>query len=340
MSNCCLNCFNDSELKKLIASQGQLGRCSYCESNQIPICNVSDLSETFEFLTYGLEKDEKGKEAHEVINEAFSLFSSKVKDSRKIFSDISSQEFDHTSYSLKFSTDNYKDSWKNLCSELKHTNRFFLKNEIYKKIFSQKVGDEQSILYSILEQLEHTVLTQDEFYRARIADHALTAAEMGAPPSQLTTAGRANPKGISYVYVADNEDTCVSEVRPYKGSDIYVSTFKSNVERRVIDLTEPRTLFSVIPFSESQYGEVLSIIDLLESFSKELSIPVKPHLSELDYIPTQFLCEYIKSLGPYDGIIFNSSFGKGKNYVFFKQDNFNISEPTCYQLNRIDFHFS
>lgn len=340
MPNCCLNCFNDHELKKIIVSKAALGRCAYCESNHVPICDINDISETFEFLTYALEEDQEGKDAHQVLDEAFSLFSPIVKDQRKIFSDISSQEFNDAKYSLKFSTDTYKDSWKNLCAELKHTNRFFLKNEIYRKIFSQKVGEEQSILFSILEQLEHTVLTQDEFYRARIADTELSSNDMGPPPSKLTTAGRANPKGISYVYLADNKRTCVSEVRPYKGSDIYVSKFKSNIERRVIDLTEPRKLFSVIPFSENQHGEVLSIINLLESFSKDLSIPIKPHLSELDYIPTQFLCEYIKSLGPYDGIVFNSSFGKGKNYVFFDKNNFVVEEPKCYQLNNIDFHFS
>ncbi|TON78738.1 hypothetical protein CGH49_24405 [Vibrio parahaemolyticus] len=57
-------------------------------------------------------------------------------------------------------------------------------------------------------------------------------------------------------------------------------------------------------------------------------------------MPTQFLCEYFKSLGTYDGIIFNSSFGKGKNYVFFDRDKFNISEPTVYQLEDINFSYS
>ena len=163
---------------------------------------------------------------------------------------------------------------------------------------------------------------------------------MGAPPNKLASSGRANPKGISYIYLASNIETCISEVRPYNGCDIYVSKCKNTIIKRVIDLTTPRKSISIMKFSESEYNEVLSIINLLESFSSELSIPVKPHLSELEYIPTQFLCEYIKSLGNYDGIIFRSSFNKGDNLVFFNEDEFSIGAPEVYQLNGVNLEFS
>ncbi|PMO34810.1 hypothetical protein BCT11_23520 [Vibrio sp. 10N.222.52.B12] len=340
MPSCCINCFHDNELKKFIISKNQFGRCSYCSSRDTSICSPNLLEEKFEFLMMVLEEDPNGEEASDVIDRLFSLFSHKVRCKGSLLKDINSSDSYKLRYSVRISTDHYKTGWEELCSELKHTNRFFLKNDIYDHLFSLKNERASSRLFTILEQLEQRVIPEDNLYRARISDEVLTSKNMGAPPPELATSGRANPKGISYVYLADNIDTCISEVRPYKGSNIYVSLFNLQSEMTLIDLTEPRKKFSIVPFSDSEYDEVLSIIELLESFSSQLSIPIKPHLSELDYIPTQFLCEYFKSLGTYDGIIFNSSFGKGKNYVFFNENNFLISEPTSYQLEDINFSYS
>ncbi|EHH2419839.1 RES family NAD+ phosphorylase [Vibrio parahaemolyticus] len=340
MSSCCINCFHDNELKKFIISKNNLGRCSYCNSRDTSICDSNLLAEKFEFLFMVLEEDSNGQEASEAIDSLFSLFNDQIRCKETLLDDILSANISGKRFSVRISTDHYKVEWDQLCNELKHTNRFFLKNEIYDSIFNQKLDGNFSRLFTILEQLEQKVIPEDVLYRARISDEKLTSQNMGAPKPQLASSGRANPKGISYLYLADNIDTCISEVRPYKGGDIYVSSFNLKGEMTLIDLTEPRRKFSIVPFSDSEYDEVLAIIELLESFSSQLSIPIKPHLSELDYIPTQFLCEYFKSLGTYDGIIFNSSFGKGKNYVFFDRDEFNISEPTVYQLEDINFSYS
>jgi hypothetical protein len=67
---------------------------------------------------------------------------------------------------------------------------------------------------------------------------------------------------------------------------------------------------------------LLTCIELLETFAYELAQPIKPERAIIDYVPTQFLCEYIKSLGGFKGIIFNSSFGTGNNYVVFEPSDF------------------
>ncbi|USP13542.1 RES family NAD+ phosphorylase [Vibrio gazogenes] len=294
----------------------------------------------FEFLTYVLEEDENGDYAYKIIDDTFQLFNNDITNKQALFEEVTKESFNGKKYKLAISFDHYKESWKELCEELKHSNRFFPTGVIYSKIFKQSNDKDLPVFSSILEQLESTAYITDCFYRARISDEPLTANDMGAPPQDKTSAGRANPKGIAYMYLADNIDTCVSEVRPYNGAEIYVSEFKLKQTKTLIDLTDPRKKFSIIPFQESDYGESLAIIELLEAFALALSIPVKPHLSELDYIPTQFLCEYFKSLGPYDGIIFNSSFSKGKNYVFFNTDEFNIDEPAPFRLNSINFEYS
>ena len=36
-SVCCVNCFNDNAIKRVIISLSQLGRCHYCNQNNAPI---------------------------------------------------------------------------------------------------------------------------------------------------------------------------------------------------------------------------------------------------------------------------------------------------------------
>jgi hypothetical protein len=340
MPKCCINCFHDQELKQLILNDSILGNCTYCGGTDTSISEVSVLSEKFEFLMCVIEPNVDGDKAHTVLNTAFKLFNEKIQHPEKLLSDLLGNNIADNNYSIKFIADVYKDGWIELCEELKHKNRFFLQHDVYNKIFSANKGNSFAPFISVLEQLEKIIEPESDYYRARISDTLVSQEKMGAPPSKIASSGRANPKGISYLYLASNLGTCISEVRPYNGCDIYVSKCKNTVTKRVIDLTTPRKSISIMRFSESEYNEVLSIINLLESFSSELSIPVKPHLSELEYIPTQFLCEYIKSLGNYDGIIFRSSFNKGDNLVFFNEDEFSIGVPEVYQLNGVNLDFS
>lgn len=339
---CCMDCFNDREIKKIILNANNFGDCSYCRKRNVATIEPNSLSTIFEFLLLALEESSTGVKASEILQSSFLIFDDNVNDKDRLVADIlGCERYLDITYSITFETGEYSNSWKELCAELKNENRFFLKSSAQKTIFStEMVDDSAPVFISILEQLERSVSINQVLYRARVSDDLISIDEMGAPPKAYASPGRANPKGISYLYLAENEETCISEVRPYNGCDIYVSDFIAKEERKVIDLTSPRKSVSVIPFSESDYVEVLSVIELLESFSSALSMPVKPHLSELDYLPTQFLCEYIKSLGTYDGIVFNSSFGKGVNYVFFDGDYFLIGSPKVFNLTSIDFSYA
>lgn len=129
----------------------------------------------------------------------------------------------------------------------------------------------------------------------------------GAPPADSATLGRLNPEKIRYLYLAEDPQTAVYEVRPTIGQNVSVATFKTNDEIKIYDLAaeiKPQereipdydhTLFSVIQrrFSEPNTGD---------SFK---------------YLPTQFLGEMIKQMG-FDGLRFRSSLKNGGiNLVLF-----------------------
>ncbi len=42
-SVCCVNCFNDNAIKRVIISLSQLGRCHYCNQNNAPIISIDNL---------------------------------------------------------------------------------------------------------------------------------------------------------------------------------------------------------------------------------------------------------------------------------------------------------
>ncbi|WP_255309226.1 RES domain-containing protein [Gilliamella sp. WF3-4] len=80
---------------------------------------------------------------------------------------------------------------------------------------------------------------------------------MGSPPKGTSSAGRANPIGISYLYLANNLETCISEVRPNNASSIYVSKFNINCEdMNILDLTNPKKDTSIMAFEADALGHV------------------------------------------------------------------------------------
>ena len=86
------------------------------------------------------------------------------------------------------------------------------------------------------------------------------------------------------------------------------------------DLTNPRKKASFLLQESESLENSLIHINLLEIFAKELSKPVLPNRTHLDYIPTQFICEFFKTVCGFHGLVFNSSFGNGKNIVLFDQN--------------------
>ena len=82
-----------------------------------------------------------------------------------------------------------------------------------------------------------------------------------------------------------------------------------------------RTLIS--PFLEEDEDNIALLrgdIDFLERLGKELATPVVPHAAAIDYIPSQYLCEFIKTCG-FDGVAYRSSLNDGMNVAIFSPNS-------------------
>ena len=192
-----------------------------------------------------------------------------------------------------------------------HRNRWFLDTPID----LERLAEMLELLVTLAETFKEITSL---WHRARLLsdDRRLSLEEMGAPPANLAGHGRANPAGIPYLYLGSTEIAALSEVRPHTGQEACVATFQVE-PLKVVDLRDPRK--SVSPFILEGAEQILSLrsgLPLLERLGEELTKPVQPHSAAFEYIPSQYLCEFIKKRG-YKGVIYRSSVSDGVNLALF-----------------------
>jgi len=332
--NCCSDCFLDKELKGFIYSNSNaIGECDFCKSKDSSILGTQELQEQFISLFNLYTTCEEGLGIVSAIQKDWNIFNIEDnKVTKKLLKNIFEGLDDE--YSELFSSNvcisinsgyanSLVETWMNFKDEIKKENRFFNKHSI----------DLESISKTFPVR---TYLKGKIFYRSRIStnDEAYPIKEMGKPPNKNTKSGRANPKGISYLYVAQSIETTLYETRATYLDLVSIGEFRLLENIKVITL---RTSFQISPFVEGysikEYLKNKPFIDLLE---KELSKPLRRQDNELDYLSTQFLCEYIKHLG-YDGVEFGSSLHEGGiNIVFFNDDKLECIKVKKYEITNID----
>jgi hypothetical protein len=197
--------------------------------------------------------------------------------------------------------------WQVLRIELMHENRYFPATPVdadrLRELFGQLLADP----------------IPTTWYRARLltGDDLFDIKDMGAPPKRIAGHGRANPAGIPYLYLGSVPETAVSEVRPHTGESACVASFEVPAALQLVDLRTPRKLVS--PFllaSEDDIGSLRSDIEFLEQVGEELTRPIVPMGASIDYVPSQYLCEFIKKCG-YAGVLYRSSVSSGFNLALF-----------------------
>lgn len=145
--------------------------------------------------------------------------------------------------------------------------------------------------------------------------------------------GRANPKGISYLYLATHRDTAIAEVRPWVGAYVSAAQFALKRDMRVVDCVAPRHKL-MIYFDEPgpQERERAVWQDLDRGFSQ----PVSSADDTADYAPTQIIAEFFRANG-FDGIAYGSSLGEGHNVALFDLDAAAVSGCGLFQILGVKF---
>jgi hypothetical protein len=191
-------------------------------------------------------------------------------------------------------------------------------------------------LESLLVHLPADNLPQ-VWYRARLlqGEEIYAIDKMGAPPKRSASHGRANPAGIPYLYLASLPETAVSELRPHTGEKACVAEFTVAAPLNAVDLRSPRKLVSPFLLADSGViGQLRADLPFLERLGEELTRPVLPSGAPIDYIPSQYLCEFIKKCG-YDGVVYRSSVSEGINLALFDPGKAAGGGVSLYNINRV-----
>ena len=331
---CCGGCFADQQLKAEIDRQSdEVGNCESCKSQNVPLVDANILADRFELVCGIYEEHEGGKQLIHWLVEDWKLFAVGRAQAMVLLGDIldDSERVRQTYRPSAMCASDSLDAWEKLRDELRTRNRFFPDT----KFDMDRVGGLLGYLCMPVEKIPGT------WYRARIEDSSdpFPQNEMGAPPAQKAGPGRANPVGIPYLYVGSEQDTAVTEVRPHPGEVLTIAEFTIKENVRLVDLRNPRQM--ITPFVMADIDEVAAVrgdIDFLEQLGQELTTPVLPNVAAIDYIPSQYLCEYIKSVG-YDGVVYASSVSDGVNLALFQPENAAVGAISRVKINSVGVTF-
>jgi len=225
--------------------------------------------------------------------------------------------------------------WKSFSDEIKHQNRFHCKTL------------NESILIRILSKLVMTVSAGNTLYRARVMKEKKNIpfglSEMGMPPIDHAYSGRMNPQGIPYFYLSENEETAIHEVRSALHDFVTVAQFSVESDINLIDL---RGLRDINPFWDVDLFELAVNKGFLNDMYMAIISPMRKYDTEIEYIPTQYLAELIKTMvvedgSPIDGIVYPSVMNSklGLNYLLFSESKMKGEAVSLKEITQIEYDY-
>lgn len=224
--------------------------------------------------------------------------------------------------------------WEIFAEHLAFVNRFG---------FSDIKNDVCNFIDSILSKPNYvfTVPKGSIVYRARIMKFnqikmnndgtfsGFNENESGMPSYRQSSNGRANTAGIPVLYTATESETACAELRPMKNVYISVAEYEMTDNVTVAD-------FSLEQIEKNEQ-------DIRMSFLREMfmsfSLPISNDL--IDYLPSQFVAEYIKlKHNELAGIRYSSLHNEGgHNIAFFSSNNCRFLGSKVVECNKVIYEY-
>lgn len=337
--NCCVECFQDEQIREMIITNDSVGNCDFCDGRDVKIYSVdtsSDLTDLISEIMNVYIEDAKGELLFDILINDWNIFNRECDRIQnllyRICNTILGDSTREHNIRVKIPDDYIQDfgifsgrSWNEFSEVIKTKNRF------YNSYF--KMDQFASFLsYSIKRYLKGSV-----FFRARIwnGGRGYEVNEMGAPPFLKRKAGRVNPEGIGVLYLTSDEKTALSEVRASAFDYVSVGEFRLKKDINVVNISGLKNISPVL-----YAGGVESLASNIKVFSdiaKEIGKPLRKNDSVLEYLPTQYITEFIKSQN-YSGVEFVSTMGTGGNNIaVFDENLFECVSVYDVEIKKIEY---
>ena len=327
--NLCQKCFNDKYIQGLISNSGKVGTCDICgESGQL--IELTEIIDFFDDLFQLLVQDpSSNRTASSLIQEEWNIFSNE-KTADAIVSQMlieTSSPILNTDFVSFLPTITDLDSiWDDIKRQVKTNSRFLVDASVFEDNYIQF----DRILVKKGQRL----------YRARITPKDVKRMKpkmMECPPADKATPGRANPLGIPYLYLSKEVSTTFYEIRAGFLDKVGVGTFVLKKDLDIIDFDSDRSIVELYYNDSRTLADLIANKRVLRAISSDLSKPLRRYDTELEYVPTQWICEYCKIKLGADGICFKSSLHKGgQNYVLFNPSDAKCTRAKEYEIKQID----
>lgn len=364
----CDECFKDEQIKSIIIGTNlrdnrSKGNCPICGKKNVFLYNTDKDSKLNDFFyelinIYTpqdlLPSDYPSNDVHMIADELkneWNIFSDELKTSDiyniiktlspKIYSETPNYFISPVGVPEKYDQEYLKihsilrgHSWEEFVESIKHDNRFH----------TQLINTDK--LETYLSYLRKDYEKGKSMYRGRLcySDKEYEPKEMGAPPIEFAKEGRANSTGIRRLYLADSEKTCIHEIRSGAFDSICIGKFSLCKDISVIDF---KRISKFSPFNgDFDFLEYLVNKPILNKIDKEMGRALRAGDNHLDYIPTQYLCDFIKTLTyksdeKYSGVEYSSTLNPGgNNLAIFYPDLFKCTNVKKYTVNSLKYDFS
>ena len=305
----CSNCFNDIELQIAVSNESSgWGICEAC-GQEAYVVDSNIFDDFFIELLKLFRPDKEGTDIVSLLQRDWDIFVNTVVGKVIIGHFLSLYRYDYNlneKVGYIDSINNIVSVWDTIKNEVREEKRFFANLSFFE-------GND-------MIEANTTIPKDTILYRARIIPSGqkyLTKNDMSCPSREKATAGRANPLGIPYLYLCKNEETTYYEVHALYLDKLAIGVFKTRRDLKILDFTSTLSLYYAYSNSTISLSEIIAKQKILQLISKDLSKPLRRYDSELEYVPTQLICEYCK-INDIDGICFSSSLHKGGvNVVLF-----------------------
>ena len=347
----CERCFCDTEVISVIRSKAEIGDCPLCKCKSVYIYDTDkyeDLSVMFDelisiytpvsLLPDSYPKSDTRLLKTELINnwnifttknesDVYNMITAICKEKYELNAElfdqpVGIQELYDQEYLAKHSllTTN---SWEDFVEALKTKNRF---HTHYVDL---------NLLERFCSYIRKPYKAGEMFYRCRIStEEGIPLEEMGAPPIEKTTDGRANARGIRCLYLGDTAETTIYEARAGAYDYVTVGKFRLKKDIIVVDLKKINQLDCLEYAINKEH---------LNKINDEMGKVMRRSDSALDYVPTQYITDFVKSVShgddaEYAGIEYKSVMhSDGYNLALFDPDLFECVNTEVYGIDTIDY---
>ncbi len=362
----CEKCFCDLEIISIIRNKSQFGECPLCKRKNVYVYDTEkydDLGVLFDellsiYTPVSLLPDSYPRsETQLLVDELrnnWAIFSHKSESKvYQILTAICKEKYEYSKdlfeqpvgieelYDQEYKKNHSllaTNSWDSFVVALKTKNRFhthYINMSLFERFCSY---------------IRKPYKAGKKLYRCRISpEEGVSVGEMGAPPVEKTIDGRANARGIRCLYLGDSPDTTIYETRAGVYDYVTVGTFRLKKDIIVVDF---KGIDQISPFIEGlDCLEYAINREHLNKINNEMSRIMRRSDSTLDYVPTQYIADFVKSImhdgcPEYAGIEYKSVMhSEGYNLALFDQDLFECIETSVYRIDTIAYgkhevHFS